>query len=286
MKEYKLGGMYLKCFCTDLFAVIDNAYPGTFKPWEMAKKPHDFWTDHNCRLALEWLIEDKLKLDIGNPEKKIESDDFIKNGLSGMLNMRFQNQPYRVVEFMYPGRFREWEITKTCKDFWTMENAIEAIHWLFEEKLKWSDYEIMSNATSHTFRENGLKGMMTKFFEGSPYKALEAAYPGKFRETDLRFLPSGYWTKERCKEAVRDLFENKLKWTCEDVLQNFNNHVFIDNSLFSVLRVYRRGVDAVLDAYPGEFREWEFLNSKNVKWTKGNAVESGDGGYGGIRRQI
>lgn len=274
MKRYKLDGMYLNCFGQDLFQVVDNAYPGIFRPWEMAKKPHDFWTDENCRLAMKWLFEEKLEIDTSNPMRKIESDDFKDNGLSGMLNMRFKNQPFKAVEFMYPGKFREWEITKTVKGFWTLENAASATRWLFEEKLKWSDQEIMSRVTSHTFSENGLKGMMAAVFEGSPFYALENAYPGRFKETDLPYLPSGYWTKERCIEAVRDLFENKLRWTREDIINNFSNKVFNDNGLFSVLRVYRRGVEAVLDAYPGEFREWEFLSSKNVKWTRGKAVEA------------
>lgn len=272
--EYKLNGMKHNCFGNNLFQVLENAYPGKFMPWEMLKVSPSFWNDDNCRLAVKWLIEDRLKLDLSNPKRKINLDDFKENGLFGMLNTRFRNCPYKAIDFIYPGKFKEWEITKTVRGFWIRENAIIAVRWLFEEKLKWSDHEIKKNVTAATFSDNGLKGMMTKLFDGSPYKALDAAYPGRFMETDLQFLPSGYWTKERCCEALRDLLENKLKWTREDIVQNFNNDVFIENGLFSVLRVYKRGVAALQDAYPGEFKDWEFVNSKNIRWTREKAIEA------------
>jgi hypothetical protein len=88
------------------------------------------------------------------------------------------------------------------------------VKWLIEERLKWSDEEIKSKLSQETFKENGLNGVL-RYFNSSPYQAMEAAYPGRFKKWE--FTQMGMWEGEEglklAKEATRWLIEKKLKWS-------------------------------------------------------------------------
>lgn len=273
--DHKLSGMMM-LFNNSSFHVLDNAYPGKYLPWELTMAPKGFWNDENCRRATKWLVEEMLNIDLKDITKKIEGKDFNNNGLNGMMHARFNNCPYKAIDFTYPGRFREWEVTKTPRGFWNRENGIDAIRWLFEEKLKLPEQEIPVNATAATFKAYGLKGMLSTCFGGRPFMALEAAYPGRYKETDMSCVPNGYWTKKRTIEAIRELFDVRLKWTHDDIAMNLKSDTLLENGLYNAMKIHYnyRTLDAVNEAYPGEFKEWEFRNFKRIEWTKEKAVDA------------
>ncbi len=35
---------------------------------------------------------------------------------------------------LYPGRFKEWELSVTPHNYWTKQRALEALRWTIEEK--------------------------------------------------------------------------------------------------------------------------------------------------------
>lgn len=63
------------------------------------------------------------------------------------------------------------------------ENAKNVTKTLIEKVLKWSENDIKEKLSANTFRKYSLTGML---FGNSPYLAIENAYSGKFKKSDLK----------------------------------------------------------------------------------------------------
>ena len=217
------------------YLAIENAYPGKFKPWELPSVPKKNWNVKTAREATIWLIEEKLKWSDEDVRRNLSQNTFKENSLRGMLDVLFNGSPYFAIENAYPGKFKSWEFSKVPKNFWNMETAKEATMWLIEEKLKWSDEDVRRNLSQNTFKENSLRGMLDVLFNGSPYLAIDNAYPGKFKPWELPSVPKKFWNLETAKEATIWLIEEKLKWSDEDVKEKLTLNTFKENSLKSML---------------------------------------------------
>ena len=217
------------------YLAIENAYPGKFKPWELPSVPKKNWNVKTAREATIWLIEEKLKWSDEDVRRNLSKNTFKENSLRGMLNLLFNGSPYLAIENAYPGKFKAWEFAKVPKNFWNLKTASEATIWLIEEKLKWSDEDVRRNLSQNTFKENSLRGMLDVLFNGSPYLAIDNAYPGKFKPWELPSVPKKFWNLETAKEATIWLIEEKLKWSDEDVKEKLTLNTFKENSLKSML---------------------------------------------------
>jgi hypothetical protein len=82
---------------------------------------------------------------------------------------------------VYPGKFKRWELISVSHDYWTMETSIEATKWLIEEILELTDEDIIKKLPLSVFKENRLGGMLQKYYNFSPSKAINCAYPGRFK---------------------------------------------------------------------------------------------------------
>ena len=191
-RKYSLTGMVISLFNGSSYLAIENAYPGKFKPWEFTQVPNHFWNLKTASEATTWLIEEKLKWSDEDVRKKISVSIFKKNLLGGMLTILFNSSPYLAIENAYPGKFKPWELPSVQKKTWNMETAKEATMWLIEEKLKWGDEDVRRNLSKNTFKENSLVGMLDVLFNGSPYFAIENAYPGKFKAWEFAKVPKNF----------------------------------------------------------------------------------------------
>lgn len=185
-RKYLLTGMLNVLFNGGAYLAIENAYPGKFKPWEVTRVSKNFWNMETAKEATIWLIEEKLKWSEEDVRQKLSSRIFIKNSLTGMLNVLFNGSAYLAINNAYPGKFKPWELPSVPKKFWNLETAKEATIWLIEEKLKWSDEDVKQKLSRKIFRENSLNGMLGYLFGNSPYLAIENAYSGKFKKSDLK----------------------------------------------------------------------------------------------------
>ena len=256
-RKYGLGGMISKIFNGSVYAVIENAYPGRFKPWEFKYTPTNFWDEKTAREAIIWLFEEKLKVDEEDIPKRFSEKLLEKNGLSGMLTRVFNDKVYDALNNAYPGRYKPWEMQCVPKNYWNFETGKEATIWLIEKKLKWSDEEIRENLQVKTFKENGLGNMLISVFNVSPYKALEAAYPGRFKNWELSRVPQMFWDEDTIREAIIWLLEDKLKWTDEEICQNISSKVFAEYGLESMLakKLDKSILKALNHAYPGKYKK-------------------------------
>ena len=233
-KKYSVLSMLVKVFNGSPYLAIENAYPGKFKPWELPCVSNSFWNLKTAKEATIWLIEEKLKWNDDDIKEKLSANTFIKNSLTSIISL-FNGSPYLAIENAYPGKFKPWELPSVPKKNWNVKTAREATIWLIEEKLKWSDEDVRRNLSQNTFKENSLRGMLDVLFNGSPYFAIENAYPGKFKAWEFAKVPKNFWNMETAKEATMWLIEEKLKWSDEDVKEKLTLNTFKENSLKSML---------------------------------------------------
>ena len=102
-----------------------------------------------------------------------------------MLNAIFTKSPYAAINNAYLEKYKPWQFANVPKSYWTKETAAEATRWLIEEKLKWSEEELLKKLSTKTFYDNGLRGMLNAVFVNSPYAAINNAYPGKYVKSDF-----------------------------------------------------------------------------------------------------
>ena len=274
--DNKLGGMLDSVFNRSTYAAINNAYPEKYKPWQFANVPNSYWTKETAAEATKWFIEEKLKWSEEELLKKLSTKTFYDNGLGEILNATFTKSLYAAINNAYPEKYKPWQFANVPNSYWTKETAAEATRWLIEEKLKWSEEELLKKLSTKTFCDNGLRGMLANVFDGSPYAAIDNAYPEKYKPWQFAKVPNSYWTKETAAEATRWLIEEKLKWSEEELLKKLSTKTFTDNKLVGMFAsVFNRSPYAAINnAYPGKYKPWQFANVPKSYWTKETAAEA------------
>ena len=271
-KDNGLEGMLTQAFNGSPYLAIENAYPGRFKKWEFTQQR--MWQgEEGLKLAKEatkWLIEEKEKIPFHKIPQKVSQRTFRDNGLSGMLAVIFNSSPYRAVDNAYPGRFKKWEFTQ--QRMWQGEEglklAIKATKWMIKEKKRIPFHKIPQKVTAKMFEDNNLSGMLVTIFNNSPYRAVDNAYPGKFKEWD--FTQQGMWQGEEglklAIKATKWMIEEIEKIPLREIPQKVSKRTFKDNGLSGMLsHVFNDSpYRAVDNAYPGEFKEWQFRHHREM----------------------
>ena len=80
---------------------------------KIAQLPYGFWRcdrgkDHS-RIAIKYLIEEHLKLDMDDVPKVMSAKTFHEAGLFRILVEFFDSSYYKALEYTYPGYFHPWE---------------------------------------------------------------------------------------------------------------------------------------------------------------------------------
>lgn len=262
--ENHLNAMLICCFGGCLYQAINAAYPGRFKERDLSRAPINYWNYENAVTAIKWLIEEKFQWNEEDIKKNFSGQILTQNRLGGPFQKFFNGRTFQALEAIYPGRFKEWELPIAPKGFWTEENAIKAVKWLIEEKLQWSDDDIKRQISVKTFRDNGLDGLINNCFKSSPFKAIDAAYPGRFKEWELPRVPKNFWTEDTAAKAIRWLIEEKLKWSDGEIKSKFS-YVVLEKHGFGPLygKLFNYNAFKALDnAYPGRFKRQDLLHVK------------------------
>jgi len=241
------------------------------------KFPDGTWNHREEAIrVIKYLIEEKLKWSREDVCKYLSVDVFTKYKLRGLLNKCFNDSPYKALEATYPGVYKGWELQNAPIGFWNKENAVQAMKWLIEEKLKWSREEVCSRFNIKVLNENGLGSMVVICYSNSPFEALDAAYPGVYNPWELKSTPSRYWTRETGIRATRWLLEEQLEWTRKDICKGLTRGVFKQNGLVGMLERCFNGspYKALEAAYPGIYKPWELRWTPNGYWTPTTGVEA------------
>lgn len=236
-KNNKLTGMMNLCFTDSTYEAINNAYPNKFHPWEFSQTSDGFWlVDENIIKALDWLTKEKYNMDHNMIKSHFTVKFLIANNLSGIVN-RFNSNTFDIINFYIPGIFKPWEITRVKKGFWdNPDNVNWALDWLFTNKLKWSDNEIIKHFNASVIIENNLLGLLKYKFNGSPFQLLNYFYPNKFKAFHLSNTPNSYWkSNSNIEDALHWLVKEKLNISYETFFNMDIKKIMIENGLGGLL---------------------------------------------------
>lgn len=181
-----LNGMMQQVFKGSPYDAFNYAYPNRFKPWEFKYVPTNYWNDSTCREAIIHTLEVKLNWSFDDIRENYQASTLINHGLGGMLTSYFGCSSWEAINTAYPNMFYPWEFKQVPKHFWNDETCNQAIKWLIEKKLKWTEDDIKEKLTCNTFKEYGLSGMLSIYFDYSPHQAINHAYPNKFPKATLK----------------------------------------------------------------------------------------------------
>lgn len=97
----------------------------------------------------------------------------------------------------------------------------------------------------------------------------------------IRSFPDRYWKEgeksiERANRCIRYLIEEVLKWSEDEVYQNFEHETFCKYGLRIMLKkcFNYRFTDALESAYPGVYKPWLFKIAPRNYWTKERFLEA------------
>ena len=281
--KYKLAGMMQKLYRNSPYEVLSLLYPNQFMPWELHEAPTKIWHDKKNRLlAMDWLINTKLKWSREDIINKYNNQVLIDNNLGGLLSEGGKGSSFALLNEFMEGEFNSWQLKASGSplNFWKdKNNRVFAIRNMIENILKWDDSQVKKYLNQDTFKKHRLQGLLDGFYNGSPFKALEEAYSGKYLPWELSCVPIGFWErKENRINAVKWLFEVRLNWSVDDIKQKVSQNIFKENGLVSLLGKQKGGLYTIIsEAYPNEIHEWELPITPSSFWeSKENRIRALD----------
>lgn len=179
---------YEKKFLSEMTEI--EIYELVLEGEHIVRFPKGYWQRpdalNNAKLITQYLIEERLKWSYNDIINNLKVETFKKYKLRGMLSKCFNDSPYEAINFAYPNEFKPWEFNCVYQGYWKNEvNRKLAIKWLIEEKLKLSDEELKEQLSFRLFKDNGFGSVLNNFFNNNPYKAINFAYPNKFKKSDF-----------------------------------------------------------------------------------------------------
>lgn len=279
--KYKLSGMMQKLYGNSPYEALSLVYPNQFMPWELHEAPTRIWLEKENRiLAMDWLINTKLKWTDEDIIMKYNNQILIDNNLGGLLSEGGKGSAFSLLDEYMPGKFQPWELEASMSsiNYWkNKENRVNAIKNMIENVLKWDENQVKNNLSQKTFKEHRLSGLFYNYYNGSPYQVLEEVYPQKYLPWELSCSPLGYWDiKENRIKAVKWIFETKLKWSIDDIKKNVSQNIFKEYGLASLLGKQKGGLYTIIsEAYPNQIEEWELPFTSNLYWqNKDNRIKA------------
>ncbi len=107
IREFHMNGLskLLDLFNQNLSQVIENAYPGKFKPWQFNEQA-EIWKSsealETAKQATDWLISDRLHLSQDKAAQHLTRRHFLNNGLGFMLGTLFNHSHFLALENAIP----------------------------------------------------------------------------------------------------------------------------------------------------------------------------------------
>ncbi len=258
----------------DVFMRRRNSFPrGFFK---------GFQGRINGTWAVPYLLENVLEWDDEEIMQKVDYEFFREYNLTG-LRREYGDSPSLAIAATMPP-IQVWQMQKLPKGFFNSKrNKRRALEWLVrkvgeEEGRKFTDEDLLPNLLrGRHFKERGLGHLLSKYFKGSTFHALDFLWPGRYRPWEFHTAPAGYWNgvdgKKHATAATRWLVEDYLGCgsihEMEDLPGILRREDFTEAGLASITSMESSWVRLITKAYPGRFREWMFQDYEG-RWTDGD----------------
>ncbi len=195
----------IRRFNYSLPRLIRNAYPDLLMPWEEGHVDDGYWNDPgNRRLAIQWLMEEKLKIPKPDIPKSIRNDEinkstFVESGLSYLYNQFFKSVS-KAIGFAYP-EFKPWELGSVPNSFWDgdegRQRIMQAVHWMVRQlniPISGIPDAIQNKTISRTsFQQYGLSTVFERIYRKNMFQLINTVYPNQFEMWEIGRVPPEYW---------------------------------------------------------------------------------------------
>ena len=154
------------------------------------------------------------------------------------------------------------------KNYWIndidLKKSKECFSFLIENILRWDEDNIKNNLSLKVLEKYKLKSMLSILYNNDLYSLVNTVYPKMFRPWELKLNKKNLWSNDQiCKQALKWLIEEKLKWSLEDIKEFLNSKTFIDNGLKGLLSKYKGSVYEILNKfYTIDINPWELKASR------------------------
>ena len=135
--------------------------------------------DHKIRELID-NGDDNIEGTIAKIHQEIEKTTRYK----GQLKRKYNNDLYKAINTLYPNKYHIKHFIKYNSPMskLNVEQQVEILKYLFEDKLKWNEVDINENLSLKVFEENGLSQFLSKYCNNSPLMAVKKVYPNfKYR---------------------------------------------------------------------------------------------------------
>lgn len=233
--------------------------------------------ENRCRLMIRFLIEEILKTE---PETVLNTKDetfFIRHRLQNVYRY-FNYSTNRALRNAYPEMIPPWLHSRCSANYWEdAGNRVEAIRWLFEERLNMTpDSFYRQSISKSVFAKHGLSYMFNQYYN-SVSKALGEAYP-HLRPWEIGKVPFDFWTTETTAEAIRWMVAKK-GWEAAELpakvrSKELNRKTFSEFGLATLFEkkfsksIYR----AISAAWPERFEPWELGKVASEYWESNDNI--------------
>ncbi|KAA0563515.1 hypothetical protein F0342_11910 [Bacillus sp. CH30_1T] len=169
---------------------------------------HDELGQKKFAAITRYLVGDHLNIAICLIPKRVSAGVLWKHRLRPPA-MLFKWNYFDVLENAYPGQLNPLDFKQVPNRFWQgdegRQRAIKTVKHIIEQKCNIPIEKIPGKIDVAFFRENELLGLFA-IFDYSPYKVLEAAYPGVFSPWELKSVPLNFWTSPKNIKEFMDWF--------------------------------------------------------------------------------
>lgn len=237
---------------------------------EIKQFPSRFWqdiSDLELKELLKYFFETKLEWTIDDIKNNMNSYIFGEYKLSGMAQTIFEGSPFKVVDFTYPNKIKEWELNWATLNYWTMDKCIEVTKEILKKE-EWTEEDIKTKPVYELLKKYGVTTIYVSNFNGTSYNLINAIYPNKFKPWEILYAPKNYWNVETGKQAIKWMIEEKLKWTTEDIKEKYGYNIFKKFKLNGMLNaVFKSSPYKAINAtYPNRFKEEDFKHVPINYW--------------------
>jgi len=225
---------------------------------KIAQLPYGFWRcekgKEHSKVAIRYLVEEHLNLKLDDVPKYISAKTFHEAGLFRILVEFFDSSYFKALDYAYPGQFKPWQFSKGMTGIWDGEigvkRSLEAINYIIK-RLNVAEDDIPKKITYQVFKDFSLGGMLQMLYNSSPYQAINALYPNKFKPWE--FSVKNFWKNvdiKTAQEATKWLVEEKLKLTAEKLIKVRRKH-FLEFNLGQMLKKFYQNshLTALEDVY-------------------------------------
>lgn len=167
-----------------------EAYP-QLEPWQVGALPANFWTQANIVYAVNWMFKylkwDTTALPEYYSRKKLNRKTFSRFGLSGLYEKVFNCNIYKLINYVYPGKFMPWEFSYVSYSFWTQSsNRVTFGQWFFKK--------YAYHSQNPDLLDNGFYTSLKKFCGGN-INNFTKIYAGDMAEINKSRLINKKWNK-------------------------------------------------------------------------------------------